>query len=168
MEIIDIVNDNDEIIGSCLKEEAHKKGLLHRTVIAEIINSKGEWLLVRQTSHKQEPGKYVSPMGGHVKSKEKLVHAVKRELLEETGIKHYKSKYKGKLIYNVKIRNYRENHFYIVYEVYSNDRIVLGDESYDAKWFTIEELKEAIKETPEQFGKSFYAVIDNLYKKEFE
>lgn len=168
MEMVDIVNEKNEVIGSCSKEEAHKKGLLHRTVIAEIFNSKGEWLLVKQTPHKQEPGKYVSPMGGHVQSKESLYKTLSRELLEETGIRHYKSRFKGKFIYNVPIRDHIENHYYIVYEIISDDPIKLSDELCEEKWFTKPELKKAIKKTPEKFGKSFFAVIDCLYAPLFD
>ncbi len=56
MEYVDIVDKDVKVIGKAPKVEAHKKGLLHPTVIAEVINSKGEWLLVKQASHKQDAG----------------------------------------------------------------------------------------------------------------
>lgn len=62
-EHVDIVDENDNVLYSTSKKEAHEKGLLHRCVIAEVINSKGEWLLIKQSKTKQEPGKFVSPMG---------------------------------------------------------------------------------------------------------
>ncbi|MDO8610685.1 MAG: NUDIX domain-containing protein [bacterium] len=164
MEIVDIVNEKDEIIGKMDKIESHKKGLLHRTVIAEVINSKGQWLLVQQTPHKQEPGKYVSPMGGHVQSGESKELALKRELEEELNIKHFTFKLKGKFIYNVPILKHIENHYFIVYEVYTDDTIVLSDESCNARWFTKKELQDEVKNYPEKFGKSFYAVFNHLYK----
>ena len=65
-ETVDIVNEQDEIVRQATKIEAHAKGLLHRTVISELINSKGEWVLVKQAADRQDAGQYVSPMGGHV------------------------------------------------------------------------------------------------------
>ena len=63
MEYVDIVNENDDIIGSVSKQEAHEKGLLHRTVISEVINTEGKWTLVKQSSDRQDAGQYVSPIG---------------------------------------------------------------------------------------------------------
>jgi len=46
MEKVDIVDENLKVLCAVSKEEAHAKGLLHPTIVAEIINSKSEWLLV--------------------------------------------------------------------------------------------------------------------------
>lgn len=45
MEFVDIVDENNKVLYKTSKKEAHKKGLLHRCVISEIINSKGEQLI---------------------------------------------------------------------------------------------------------------------------
>ena len=82
-EAVDIVDENCKVLFSVPKSEAHEKGLLHRTVIAEIKDNQGRWLLVRQASHKQDAGQFVSPVGGHVKSGETAEEALKREVLEE-------------------------------------------------------------------------------------
>ena len=38
-ELLPVINDRDEIIGSCSKEEAHAKGLLHR-LSAEVFKTR--------------------------------------------------------------------------------------------------------------------------------
>lgn len=96
MEYVDIVDESDKVIGKISKQEAHEKGLLHRTVIAEIINSSGEWVLVKQSSYKQDSGQFVSPVGGHVLSGESEDDAIKREAKEEFGIEGFEFKLKGK------------------------------------------------------------------------
>ena len=63
MEKVDVVDKNLKVLYSVEKQEAHDKGFLHPTVIAEVINSRGEWLLVKQAGHKQDPGQFVSPVG---------------------------------------------------------------------------------------------------------
>ena len=88
-EQVDIVNENNEVIGQADKSEAHQKGLLHRTVISEVINSTGEWLLVKQASDRQDPGQYVSPVGGHMRAGESEISALLREAEEELGIKNF-------------------------------------------------------------------------------
>src|SRR3990167_3107395 len=82
-EQVDIVNEKDEVLYNTTKQEAHEKGLLHRTVIAEVVDSKGKWLLVKQASNKQDAGQYVSPVGGHAQAGESTDEAIKREALEE-------------------------------------------------------------------------------------
>jgi hypothetical protein len=61
IEMVDIVNENDEVTGQADKRKAHAEGLLHRTVISEVKNGKGEWLLVKQAGDRQDAGQYVSP-----------------------------------------------------------------------------------------------------------
>lgn len=72
-ERVDIVDEQDNVLYQTTKQEAHKKGLLHRTVISEVKDSKGRWILVKQSSDRQDAGQYVSPVGGHIKrEKQKL------------------------------------------------------------------------------------------------
>lgn len=84
-ELVDIVDENENKIGVATKREAHAQGLLHKTVISEVVDSSGRWLLVKQASHKQDAGQYVSPVGGHVASGETNEQALRREVSEEIG-----------------------------------------------------------------------------------
>lgn len=162
-EIVDIVDENCKVIDKLLKTEAHKKGLLHPTVISEVIDKNGRWLLVSQAKDKQEPDKFVSPMGGHVAHGETFEEAVRRELFEELGVKKAKFRYKGKFIYDVFVKNRQENHYFIVYETYFDGKPKLGLESAEYSYFTINELKKELKSNPKMFGYAFHAVVKNLY-----
>ena len=75
-EQVDIVNEQDEVLYSTSKQKAHEKGLLHRTVIAEVVDSKGNFLLVKQSFLKQDSGQFVSPVGGHVQAGESTDQAI--------------------------------------------------------------------------------------------
>lgn len=163
MEIVDVVDRDDQIVGYCPKTEAHKKGLLHRTVIGEVINSKGDFLLVKQAGHKQDAGQFVSPVGGHARSGEKIEDALIREAHEETGLANFKFKYIGKKIYNRQVIGRHENHYFIVFEIYSDDKPVLNDESVEYKYFSRSEIKTLIKEKSSQFGDAFYFVWNSFY-----
>jgi len=167
MEKVDIVDENLNILYSTDKQEAHDKGLLHPTVIAEIINSKGEWLLVKQARHKQDPGQFVSPVGGHVTSGESFEDSLKREAMEEVGLKDFKFKLIGKKIYKRNWEKGIENHYFIVYEIYSDNTPILNDESVDYKRFKIEDLKKQLKESPDLFGNAFHFVVKNIYQSLF-
>ena len=63
MEIVDIVNEKDEVLGSCSKEECHEKGILHRVIISQLIDSKGNWVLVKQASDRQDAGQFTAGNG---------------------------------------------------------------------------------------------------------
>lgn len=162
-ELVDIVNERDEVLYAVAKTEAHGKGLLHRTVISELINSKGEWILVEQAPDKQDAGKYVSPMGGHVRAGESVEDALKREVFEELGIEGFQYRFVGKAIYRRQVLGRDENHFFLLYESFSDLDPTLNAESVSYQKFTVHELKEALKTAPEKFGEAFHFVISAFY-----
>lgn len=88
-EIVEVIDKNGKIIGQISKQIAHEKGLLHKTVIAEVINPKDEIMLVKPYSHKQDAGQYVSPVGGHVSAGESDEEALKREVYGRNWIKGF-------------------------------------------------------------------------------
>ncbi|OIN92927.1 hypothetical protein COS81_04345 [candidate division WWE3 bacterium CG06_land_8_20_14_3_00_42_16] len=145
--------------------EAHTKGLLHRTVIAELINPFGGWTLTKQTSDRQDPYKLVSPIGGHVLAGESEIEALKRESEKETGITDFKFKLVGRKVFNRFVRNRQENHLFIVFEIYSSKKPVVSKESIDFKRFTKEMLIRSLRQKPEIFGEAFFFVIRNFYPK---
>lgn len=167
MEKVDIVDENLKVLYSIDKQEAHDKELLHPTIVAEVINSKGEWLLVKQAGHKQDPGQFVSPVGGHVGSGENFDVALKREALEEVGLKDFKFKFVDKKIYKRKWTKGIENHYFLVYEIYSDVEPTLNDESVGYRRFKLDELKEILKSEPEIFGYAFHFVVRNFYSSLF-
>lgn len=167
MEKVDIIDEDLKVLYPMDKKTAHDRGLLHATIISEVINSKGQWLLVRQAGHKQDPGRFVSPVGGHVSSGETFENALKREAAEEIGFKNFRFKFIGRKIYRRKWEIGMENHYFIVYEIYSDGKPVLNDESVEYKRFSVSEIKDLLRKNPDFFGKAFHFVADNFYKSLF-
>lgn len=167
MEMVDIVDENDNVLYQESKVEAHKKGLLHRTVIAEVIGSDGRWVLIKQAPNRQDAGQLVSPIGGHVMADEGLEEALKREAYEEMGLKDIKYKFIGKSILSREVLGRKENHYFIVYEIYSDQEPVLNHESVSFERFSKEDLERRIKENPKEFGRSLYFVLENIYRKTY-
>lgn len=163
-ELVDIIDENENIIKVVPKSEAHLKGLLHKKVISEIIDSNGRWLLVKQSKNKQDAGHYVSPVGGHVTSGETNEEALKRETEEEAGLTgDFKYKLIGKKVFDRHIIGRHENHLFIMYEIYSDQEPIINEESESYKYFTKDELTNELKDNPNLFGDAFHFVIKTFY-----
>ncbi len=163
-ELVDIVDENGDFVKTVAKREAHEKGLLHKTVIGEIIDSKGRWLLVKQAKDKQDAGQYVSPVGGHMTSGETDVETLKREADEEAGlVEEFKYEFVGRKIFNRHVIGRHENHFFIMYKIFSNKEPSINNESDSYKYFTEEELKKELKENPKMFGDAFNFVVQSFF-----
>jgi isopentenyl-diphosphate delta-isomerase len=162
-EFVDIVDSGCAVLSCVAKTEAHQKGLLHRTVIGEVRDSRGNWILVKQAADRQDAGQYVSPVGGHVRTGESDDEALKREALEEIGLTGFEYEHVGKVIYERKVIDRHENHYFIVYKILSDADFKLGTEAVSHKTFTQDELQKALKESPEQFGAAFFVILENFY-----
>lgn len=87
MEYIDVVTQNDKVIGKVSRSEIYSKRLPHRIVHVMIFNNKGEMALqLRTRSVSFAPHHWSTPAGGHVQSGETYEQAVMREMNEELGI----------------------------------------------------------------------------------
>jgi 8-oxo-dGTP pyrophosphatase MutT (NUDIX family) len=162
-EIVDIVDGNNHVVGQIIKSKAHKQGVLHRVIIAELIDSQGNFTFVKQASDRQDPGQFVSPVGGHIKAGETEIEALVRESEEELGITPVKYKRLGQAIYNRKVIGRQENHYFIVYEIYSNKIPVLNHESIDHKKYSKSVINELIKSKPTLFGAALHFVWTKFY-----
>lgn len=111
-ELVDIIDATNTVLRSTSKKIAHEQGLLHRTVIGEVRDSKGNWLLVQQSQDRQDAGQLVSPVGGHVRSGETEVEALKRETLEEVGLTEFEFSHVGNFIFDRKVLGRHENHYF--------------------------------------------------------
>lgn len=88
MRELNIVDENDNIIGKDTRENIHKNGLLHREIHVWIFNSKGEILFQRRSKKVETfPNLLDASVGGHVEIGDDYLEAAVKELEEETGIR---------------------------------------------------------------------------------
>ena len=88
MEILDIVDDKDEVVGRASHAEIYEKFLTHRIAHVLLFNDKGEMALQLRSKHKRFcPQHWVTAVGRHVQSGESYEEAALREMEEEIGIK---------------------------------------------------------------------------------
>lgn len=86
-EMLDVVDENDEIVGVATRGEIHARGLMHRAAHILVFNSRGEvFLQLRSMQKDEQPGKWDTSAAGHVDSGEEYGACALREIREELGI----------------------------------------------------------------------------------
>jgi len=87
MEWLEVVDENDEVIGLERRGVIHARGLMHRSAQVLVVNSANELFLQKRSESKDEfPGLWDSSAAGHVNPGEDYADCARRELTEELGI----------------------------------------------------------------------------------
>ncbi len=87
-ELVDILDEQGNPTGqSCLKSEAHRKGLLHPTIHVWLYTHDGKVLIQQRGKHKDtHPLLWDVSVAGHVASGENIPLGAVREVQEEVGL----------------------------------------------------------------------------------
>jgi isopentenyl-diphosphate delta-isomerase len=159
-----LVDENDSVIGTMPKMEAHVKAVLHRAISVFIFNSKGEWLLQRRALHKyHSSGLWSNTACTHPRPGESYLEAANRRLEEEMGMK-CELKDLFNFIYKEKLDNelteHELDHVFIGY----SDEIpnFNTDEVCDYKYISYNDLTKDIITHPDKYTYWFKHVIENV------
>lgn len=168
IEKVDILDEgNFDKIRVTTKSNAHETGELHPCVLAVVKRTDGTYSLTINAMHRQDPGKVVPSIGGHVSAGETADEAVRRETFEELGISETEvSEYKfiGDFVYNREVLDRKENHYFHFFEIITDSELELNHESMGYKNYSTEEFKAAIHNTPDDFAELMKIVINKFYK----
>lgn len=87
-EVYDVVNENDEVIGTATRRQVHADPtLIHRATGLFVFNSDKQLLMQKRSKTKDMfPQYWVFSVGGHVDSGDTYEKAIVREMKEELGI----------------------------------------------------------------------------------
>ena len=86
-EMIDVIDENDVVIGQVTRDELYQRNLSHRIVHVLVFDRKNRLLLTKSCATKPfNPSTWGTSAGGHVQAGETTEHAAMRELGEELGI----------------------------------------------------------------------------------
>ena len=161
-EIVDIIDEAGQILHQAAKSEAHKHGWLHKTVIG-YLKYGDDWALVCQAADRQDAGQLVAPVGGHVKAGETELEALMREVEEEIGVTNITHKHVGTVRFHRQVIGRDENHLFYLYEISTDEEVKLGAEAVSIERFTMDELKRALVDRPNDFGDAYYFVLEKYY-----
>ncbi|MDD3711579.1 MAG: NUDIX domain-containing protein [Patescibacteria group bacterium] len=87
IEYLNIVDENDEVIGQETRENIHKQGLLHREVHVHFVTPNKEIILQHRAKDKDFcPDLLSATVGGHVEIGDTYEKTAIKETREETGL----------------------------------------------------------------------------------
>lgn len=151
MERIIIVNEDDNQIGLKERGTLNDDGDIYRVSGLWVVNLKGDILLAqRGFSKTNHPGEWGVAVSGTVEEGESYDENIIREAEEEIGlkgcefIKGEKERVKGKY-------NYFRQLFLCTVDMDIDDFVIQKDELEGLKWYTRDELRKELEETPEKF-----------------
>ena len=87
VEMVDVVDADDRVVGRATRADMRRLNLLHRAVYIIVRNSSGSVFVHRRTTSKDVyPGYWDVTVGGVVEAGEDYATAARRELQEEVGV----------------------------------------------------------------------------------
>lgn len=160
MEILDIVDDQDNVIGSATRDEIYKKLLPHRIVHILIFNDKNEMALQLRSKHVSFcPLYWCTAAVGHVQTGESYEEGALREYEEELGVASELHMI-GKDIYEAPDKPKK---FITVYRAIFNGSFTKDERDVEkVEFFPVEKIRQMVKD-----GEKFHPESLFILKKYF-
>lgn len=146
-EMLDLVNERDEVIGSMGRNEVYAKGLTNFRVINVFLkNNEGKLFIPRrQLTKRLFPGALDVSCGGHVSSGETYLEACTKELGEELNIDPTKVPYR--ILGTMNPHNDGVSAFMTVYEIETSETPSYNNEDFSEHyWLSPREIMGRIAE----------------------
>jgi isopentenyldiphosphate isomerase/intracellular septation protein A len=163
-EWFDIVDEKGNIKGRAPRTVCHQgPGLLHPVVHLHLIDSKDRLYLQKRSGNKEiQPGKWDTAVGGHILSGEKLEDALKREMMEELGIKDIQTRMVARYKWETEVESELVFMFVARY-----DRAITFNrqEIEDGRFWKIKKIRDNLKQ--DIFTPNFEFEFDILMKSLF-
>ena len=153
MKDIILVNERDEPVGTMEKIQAHRSALLHRAFSVFVFNSRGEMLLQQRAFGKYHSGGlWTNACCSHPHPGEDTGQAAGRRLQEEMGF-GVKLRKLFDFIYKSEFDNGLTEHEFdhVFAGVYDGPVRPDSGEVHDYCFKNIEEIKESLRQRPEQY-----------------
>ncbi|MFT6863753.1 MAG: 16S rRNA (adenine1518-N6/adenine1519-N6)-dimethyltransferase [Akkermansiaceae bacterium] len=152
-EILDVVNEDDVVVGTERRDVIHREGMTHRAVHIFALSQAGEIFLQKRSRLKDKcPGLWDSSAAGHVDAGEDYEVCVARELEEELGLTDQDIREVGKLGAHA---NTGWEHVRL-YATLTNGKVRFPCVEVEyGEWFTMAQIEAWVTEVPEDFAPGF-------------
>ena len=165
-ERFDLIDDaTGKVTGTASRRECHgNPSLIHRSVRVMVFHPGGDSLLLQKRSLSKDifPGRWDCAVGGHLDSGETYEKAAVREMGEELGLppglplKH---------LFDMKVRNPVESENVRAFSMVSEGPFTIQRSELDeVRFFSFEELKRMLKDSPEQMTPLLVRELNELFK----
>lgn len=152
-ELVVLVNEHDEAIGTMEKMEAHRTGRLHRAFSIFLVDHTGRLLLQQRADGKYHgPGLWSNACCSHPRPGEGLLPAAERRLKEELGTTS-KLEERFAFTYHARFANDLQEHEFdhVLFGAFNGELHPDPAEVKAVRWLSPEELSAEVSATPETF-----------------
>jgi isopentenyl-diphosphate delta-isomerase len=163
MEMVILVDEKDNEIGSMEKMDAHIKGVKHRAFSVFVFNSEGSLLLHRRALDKYHSGGlWTNTCCSHPRPGEASIDGAHRRLFEEMGF-DTELEHAFELSYEVRFESgiWENEYDHVFIGRYDGKYALDSSEVHEAKWISIPELREMILREPESLTHWFRLIMEN-------
>jgi isopentenyldiphosphate isomerase len=169
-EILAIVDENDNIIGSKPRKELEEQDIFRIAGIM-LVNKKGEFLIQKRHSNKKtSPNLWAPSAAGHVRHNETYESTIHREIAEEINAKSLPPLIPYEKIFREsmdpttgKTRRRFSQGFLAIYDAANMPPLVPdGIEVSEIRWVSLGTLKSELQKTPEIFIRNMPEILTSI------
>jgi isopentenyl-diphosphate delta-isomerase len=159
-----LVDEQDQVLGTMEKMEAHRQGVLHRAFSVFIFDTKGRMLLQQRAAHKYHGGLlWSNACCSHPYPEEVTLAAAHRRLVEELGF-DTELKEIFSFTYKAEVENHLIEHEFdhVLAGVYEGKIVPHPEEVADYCYSSMDETGVAIQNHPGKFTSWFRIVFPQI------
>lgn len=159
-ELLSVVNEQDNIIGSKPRHEIHRLGLRHRAVHILVFNSQNELFLQKRSMLKDlNQGLWDTSAAGHVDKGEDYFPCALREAKEELGIS---IEHSINALFKLSPTPQLGMEFIQVYQCRHNGPFRLAEQEIDeGRWFSQAEISRRVTDDDATLTETFKIIWQN-------
>lgn len=161
-EYLDVISEEDEVIGKETRKKVHEVGLWHRGVHVFLFTQDGKMLIQKRSADRSNsPSLLDCSVSEHVQAGESYMDAAMRGLKEEMGVENIEIKKLSKFSMNYGLN---DNEISELYEGVVDSNQVKFDpvEIESVDYITSDQLKQMLREDESKFCYWFIQLL-NLY-----